>query len=363
MPPDGDGTELLMQVASIVIDWNDEPQAGYPNSFNAVIDSTLPYLFLPSDLCQWFADRYNLTYDGDPAEGYSGLYYLDEETAGKNQLRTKTITFELADLIYGNVNTTIDFPYDSFNTVASWAWQFPDTTSIFPIRNATSKTAVLGRAFLQEAYVSANYEPRPEGRTFNVSQAAFPNNGQAETVSIIAARNHAKPTKSRLGGGAIAGIVVGVVAALVIAAFALWYFVLRPRRKKKQAEMDEKERENAKVTELSPTQDAGSPSGERRSMVGSAWSDNTLGRSEIDSQTSPNLSHRPSHSRQVSELSSDSEHERRGTSLGILHEMPDKSDAAQLEEIEARVKAVNQTPRSPQEMEGSTDWMDPNRRE
>jgi hypothetical protein len=358
-------TELLVEITSTVIEFNDQNPASRNQQFQAVIDSTLPYLFLPSDMCQWFADRYNLRW-----EPSTGLYFVNATTAAQNLLDTKDISFTLQDALGGDGQVTISFPYDAFDAWASWTWGMNFYQPIFPIRNQTGDKAVLGRAFLQQAYLSANYEP--DVMKFNVSQTKFPADNTSNIISIQATPDKVISSgKKALSTGAIIGIAIGAATALILTVLAVWWLI-RQHSRKRQQEQDIKENDNSRDPDREPTSFpifGDRPPHERRSTVGSNWSDNTIGRSEVGA-ASPASSPRPDHSRQLSELSSDSEHERRGNLLAILHEMPDKGDAVRLEEYEQMMKtgeggggvSALRTPRSPQEMEGSTDWLEPDRR-
>lgn len=101
---------------------------------------------------------------------------------------------------------------------------YPNATSYFPIRRAANDSQyTLGRAFLQEAYVVADYERS----NFSIHQVVF--DSQAQNIVAIHAPNSTlidtSPKKDQfLSAGAIAGIVIGVVAAVALLGALAWVF-------------------------------------------------------------------------------------------------------------------------------------------
>jgi hypothetical protein len=309
--------ELLVNVAAININWNDEPPASSPaNVFPAVIDSTLPYMELPTQVCDFFAEKFNLTEDNG-----TNIYFANSGIADTNSRRTSSISFVLQDAYHGSGQTTITFPYDAFNSTLHWSWGNSEPRIIFPMRKM-NKTAVLGRAFLQEAYLFANYEP--DNMTLQLSQTVH-DNPSSNIVSVYSSRHVVLSPSRKLKGGAIAGIVIGVVAIVALVALALWWFVRHRKNKKKEAAVEdtvaEKDGTSATVKHTEGDPDI--------------WPKGAYGAVEVDA-VSPSVasSARPGHRRlgsNVSELSSDSEHQKNHTLMGTLHEMPDNPSAAELE--------------------------------
>jgi len=252
MQPNSDSTELLVEVQTVRVKLNDGGDETYLEPFEAVIDSTLPYLYLPPKLCAWLKAKYSLTYAGDPLDGKTGLYGTDTTQNNKNILNTLSITFALAQPQTTTLLTSIDFTYESLSALASWSWHFTNPQPIFLMRNMTGDTAVLGRAFFQEAYVSANYENTTgTGKTFNVSKTAFPPTPKAQIVSIMGERPSGSSGGSKLSGGDIAGIVVGVVAALIIASLLSWFCFFKKRRERRREAL--KAQENPIISNKDPT--------------------------------------------------------------------------------------------------------------
>jgi hypothetical protein len=288
-----------------------------------------------------------LTYDN-----FSGLYTINQTSVEANRANIETLTIALGpsdpSTSTGNSIISIKFPYDAFNANASWTWDFPNASQpIFPIRNATSSTAVLGRTFFQEAYVSANYEINtPNGNTFNVSQAAKTSPG-SQIISLYNQTIYNElNTQSKLSRGAIAGIAIGAVVLLAIAAFLVFWFVIKPKRDAKKAAEGDNDGQTAESDPNRPS--AGVGGGRGRSGTFESMSTAVTELPESDMRPSPNR-----HISGLSEMSSDSEvpANRRGTLDTLeehLHEMgDDKTDAAQWAD-----NARHQRSPKPAELEG-----------
>jgi len=345
-------SELLVSVSSISIQYHNGsgPASSMGTPFEAIIDSTLPYLFLPRDTCDWLAEKLNLTYH-QPTD----LYLIDQASIVANKDSVGTFTMTLGSVGQASKDSSIIdivFPYDAFNANATWTWGFANVGDppqpIFPIRRAPTSTAVLGRPFFQEAYVSADYV----NQTFNVSQtalrASFSGNTQifnAYNTSVWGQLN--SQTSHKLGAGAIAGIAIGGLIALAIAVALLWFFCIR---KKPEPPPEKVELTDVKVNIESPRPETL----DRRDTFESMSSSLT----EMDGVGVPR---RPSyrHSRGVSELSSGSDEtyadgtgRTRTGPLGAIAEMglEDKSDAAKYERFEAERRARDAA--EPAELEG-----------
>jgi hypothetical protein len=195
----------------------------------AFIDSAVPELWLPASVCQAFEKEFGLTLDTA-----TNLYLLNDTTHSQLQSQNPNIILTLANQQTGGLTTDIVLPYTAFDLNIS-APALPNRTSYyFPIRQTTGETKyTLRRTFLQEAYVTTHYE----SRTFNVSQCIFDDNASPEIVALppilptytpgsgngtTLNQNNTKK-KSKLGGGAIAGIVIGVLAFFVILAALLFF--------------------------------------------------------------------------------------------------------------------------------------------
>ena len=189
----------------------------------AFIDSALPELWLPAVVCQEFEKAFGIKLNET-----SGNYLVDGPTHDKLLALNPTITLTLGNDAKGGSTVDISLPYAAFDVNISAPLYPNDSSYYFPIMQAKDADSYrLGRTFLQEAYVTANYHTK----TFNVSQCIFDDAASARVVAIPSVAptipqnsdGNGKPTpgsngsSKKLGGGAIAGIVVGVLALLAVA--------------------------------------------------------------------------------------------------------------------------------------------------
>jgi hypothetical protein len=185
------------------------------------IDSAVPELWLPVDVCHQFEQAFGITLDP-----VWDLYLVNDSTHTKLLDMNPNITFTLADQNNGGDTVDITLPYAAFdhNITAPF---YNGTSWWFPLMQAgDSSMYTLGRTFLQEAYVTANFETR----TFNVSQAVFNDDSvNPEVIAIPSTVSTSNPPgesggaptsrtgSKKLGAGVIAGIVIGAVAVLAVA--------------------------------------------------------------------------------------------------------------------------------------------------
>lgn len=109
------------------------------------IDSTLPYIYLPTAACNHFKEKFGLVWDSS----YE-LYTVNEE-AHKTLISSNwEFTFKIGNST--NDETTVDMvlPYASFDLTAT-SPLVDNKTRYFPIQRGNESQYVLGRAFLQEA--------------------------------------------------------------------------------------------------------------------------------------------------------------------------------------------------------------------
>jgi len=198
----------------------------------SVIDSTVPHLWLPADVCAEFETAFGLTYDPQ-----TDLYLVNDTIHEELLSKNPTLTFKLVDSLEDTTTnyTNIELPYAAFDLQASYPY-YTNATNYFPIRRAANDTQyALGRTLLQEAYLIVDYERA----NFTVAQAVFPDPLPASEVMTIKSPSDttatpASSSSSGLGVGAIVGIVIGAVAALALVALGIFFF--RKRRGKQQKE-------------------------------------------------------------------------------------------------------------------------------
>lgn len=114
----------------------------------------------------------------------------------------------------------VNLPYGAFDLQANSPF-YSNATNYFPLRRAANSTQyTLGRTYLQEAYLVVDYEQS----NFSVNQAVFLEPNPAHIVTIHSSNYAptngsgaaAAPQSHSLDHGAIAGIVVGIVAFVYI---------------------------------------------------------------------------------------------------------------------------------------------------
>jgi hypothetical protein len=204
----------------------------------SLIDSTLPHLWLPRDVCDVFETAFGLTYDPQ-----SGIYLVNDTIHSTLVSKNPTITIQLGNTAFNNGNgTNIVLPYAAFDLEIGWP-TYSTSVKYFPIRRAANETQyTLGRALLQEMYVIVDLDRQ----NFTVAQALFPDsNSPSHIVPIQAASKSGGGSKSALSAGAIAGIAIGGVALLALLAGLFFFF--RRRKTLAKARVAELEANQAKV--------------------------------------------------------------------------------------------------------------------
>lgn len=179
-------------------------------SLPMALDSTVSQLWLPQVVCDELETSLGLTYDPS-----TELYLVNTTAHAKLIELAPTFAFTLAADGTSNDTTTIVLPYAAFDLQASPP-TYNTTTNYFPIRRA-GKRSVLGRAFLQEAYLVVDWDRS----NFTISPAAQRANRTRHIVPILSPREEAKSTS--LSTGAIVGIVIGAVIVVVILGGVIWW--------------------------------------------------------------------------------------------------------------------------------------------
>ncbi|CZR51260.1 uncharacterized protein PAC_01135 [Phialocephala subalpina] len=197
-------------------------------SFPAYIDTTTPYLWLPNDVCDQFEEAFGLTYDNT-----SGLYLINDTLHNTLISQNANITFTLGN---GTSSETVDIvlPYAAFDLTASWP--LVETSSYyFPLKRAnTTSQITLGRTFLQEAYLIADYERN----TFSVHQMKWDPNASAAITSILPPSASPSPASAPVSESKknkvptttiVAATICGAVFLTVLAASII---LIRQRQRK-----------------------------------------------------------------------------------------------------------------------------------
>lgn len=184
-------------------------------------------IWLPVEACDAFERALGLVYDPT-----TDLYLVNDTSRERLLQLNPAFTFKLGNAKFGGDFVNINFPYSAFDQrVSSPIYSSPK--NYFPLRRAANATQyTLGRAFLQEAYVTVDYETSE----FSVSQAIFKDENPQQIVAI----SHLEPRNSSsesaelnpshsISSGAIIGIILGAVT-FSIATGLLIFFLLRRGR-------------------------------------------------------------------------------------------------------------------------------------
>ncbi|KAK4221496.1 aspartic peptidase domain-containing protein [Podospora fimiseda] len=198
------------------------------DSIDIYIDSTDPNLWLPSKVVDEFEKAFDLTLDET-----SGLYLVNETHRNSLINSNAQVSFRLSDVRDGGDTVTIVLPYAAFDLTAKHPL-VDNTSHYFPLKRANSLAQyTLGRTFLQEAYLSADYERK----VFNVSACKW-EQGAEENIITITSKDSpdsqlspSDPDSGGLSSGAIAGIVIGSIVGAALLAALIAFIVLRKRRK------------------------------------------------------------------------------------------------------------------------------------
>lgn len=187
----------------------------------ANIDSTVSQMYFPQAVCDLFQQAFGLQYDSDKD------FYLINQTAHNQLLRSNpSITFTIGDTGDSGLTTNIVFPYAAFDLAVGIPF-FNNDTRYFPIRVAKDESQqVLGRAFLQEAYIVVDWERN----NFTVGQAIHQRE-RTNIVEILPASSDLQANSPGLSTGAIAGIAIAAVAGIT-ALGVIAFISLRARRNK-----------------------------------------------------------------------------------------------------------------------------------
>lgn len=243
------------------------------DSITAVLDSSTPYLWLPTEVCERFASALNLTWRED-----LGLYVFRDGAQYTHFLNdtSLSLTFSLssyqnADNFGEPLNTpgvvNITLPSAAFAQLLRYPFkniiQWGDSSlPYFPLKRFTppdpkKQVYIIGRVFMQEAYLITSYDRS----TFSVHQSRFPSNA-ATNYSLAAITRPpdspypeftAAPDPSQgLKPGQIVGIALSALISGSILALVLWFCLIRKRKplqKKDIAGQEEESKEEPAVVE------------------------------------------------------------------------------------------------------------------
>ncbi|KAL6721320.1 hypothetical protein ACLMJK_000423 [Lecanora helva] len=224
--------DLMVSVQSIKsVDQSGKSTDLLPSPIMTFVDTAAPQIWLPLEACQVFEKTFGLTYDET-----SGLYLVNSSLRDQLHDQNASFTFTLGSTATGGQTTDITLPYASFDMLVK-----PPTNGIanssryFPLRRAANDSQyTLGRAFLQEAYLTVDWERQ----NFSLSQCTF-NEDMTQSITPIKSLDDKTSSSSSSGGsstGRTAGIAVGVVVGVLVVASAIGAFFFFRNRKQKKSE-------------------------------------------------------------------------------------------------------------------------------
>lgn len=203
---------------------------------SAYIDSMVTSMWLPEAVCKEFEDAFGLVWSST-----SELYTLttSQHNALVEQNPTFTFTFDS-----GSDSVDITFPYAAFDLEISPPL-VDEKTHYFPLKRAQNESMyTLGRVFLQEAYVVADYD-RQE---FSIAQATHPGTDVSQNIRSLqpSGSNNAGSSNngsssdnedSGIGTGTTAAIAVAAVAIAALVAIGIWFFIQRKKKRAGRSEL------------------------------------------------------------------------------------------------------------------------------
>jgi hypothetical protein len=186
-----------------------------PASF--AVESAVPQIWLPLPACKIFEAAFNLTWSETLK-----LYLVDNATHTRLLNESRDVQFTLTS---GEKAVNYTLPYSAFDLTLKFPF-VNETTYYFPLKRSKDETEyMLGRTFLQEMYVTVDFERG----NFSLSQA-YPGGGSAYIVPIVPLETiPASKSSRRLSLAAYAGIGLGILISALSAVSVLIAWRLRRR--------------------------------------------------------------------------------------------------------------------------------------
>lgn len=206
------------------------------HKFNMYIDSSIAELYLPVEVCKAFEDAFGLKYDDD-----TELYLVDDLLHETLLADNATVTFSLGKF---STDATVDIslPYAAFDHTARPPYRnMTEKSRYFPIRRGANESQyVLGRTFLQEAYLIVDWQRQ----NFSVSATSWIYGQEPDIVAITPPGPDYKPMSgvSPVGSGfpmsTIIGVSIGGGFTLAVVCCAIWWWFWRKRRARRNKAKD-----------------------------------------------------------------------------------------------------------------------------
>ena len=197
------------------------------------LDSIVSEIWLPISACRHFESVFGLVWNSS-----HNLYIVNDTQHSALLAQNASITFTLSTGFGQNKDDrlNITLPYAAFDHTAKPPFAgLNETVYCFPLKQAANSTQyTLGRTFLQETYMIADYDRV----ALSLFPAVFPDSSIHPHLVGIKALDEITITstdvssKSVLSRGAVIGIVIGGIVFLVLLAAGVFFYIQRNRREK-----------------------------------------------------------------------------------------------------------------------------------
>jgi hypothetical protein len=227
---------LSVKASSISIIYDDGPTFNVPaigaEPFHALIDSSVPYMLLPIDICKIIERILGLHWDSA-----SGMYPISQNDYDRLKTSNGTVLMNVGG---SYPSTTVYMPIESLILHAGMPL-VANSTRFLAIKQATGNETqyTLGRAFLQNAYITADYDKR----IFNLSRVMHTSDSRPMALPAGLPPIPRPPPDTYEW---VASIIVPIIVVLLIVAylFFAWKKKKLPFRKKKPPFSREKVKED-----------------------------------------------------------------------------------------------------------------------
>ncbi|KXT03961.1 hypothetical protein AC578_9294 [Pseudocercospora eumusae] len=238
--------DLLVNLQAITTSSGSPSNLLPDGSIDILIDSSVAQIWLPESACTAFEQAFGLTWDPD-----YNFYLVNKSLHETLTASNPSVTFKIGSQASGGDTVDITLPYGAFDLLLGFpnvlnlnsSYKSGNESYYFPLKRAANDTQyTLGRTFLQEAYLIADYDKS----TFTVAPCTW-DHSKVSTTSLKTIRR-ANETSSHSDDsstpvGAIAGGVVGGVVGAVAIIGGIIYFMRRRKQqeKKRLAELEAKD--------------------------------------------------------------------------------------------------------------------------
>jgi hypothetical protein len=197
-----------------------------PTPHLSFVDPSVSHLWLPASACDLFAQTFGLTYDP-----FTDLYLVNGTQRAALLAQHASITITVASDTISRAAVPLAFPYAAFDQLLTPAYPGIDVdTHYFPIRVAANESQfTLGRAFLQQAYLIADYERS----TFSLNPCVFQEGAPPSLRTIAPLTPAPVVTSGTLAPAEMAAIACTVLVAIGLVVAGAWVGWRRRRSKRR----------------------------------------------------------------------------------------------------------------------------------